>query len=184
MFTMKRSEGEWNQFHQLTYEYYQQRKRSFVHGTTKIAEAQREAYSEGFKAFFWEVIASEVNKRRYAVLQHWETIPVMIGADARKIEQVIDQHWTELVDLSPAKKEVDWNAFWSGLETIIDEAVWSQGIADSERERHRNAVLAGNEEPTADDHIWLNAIRQKAKDDYERANQLTMEAGRKKVSSK
>ena len=177
MFTVKREEN-WNQFHQLVYEYYNQRKHTYVHGSTKKAEAEREAWSQGYKNFFLEVLASEVNRRRIEVLTKWDTIPVIIASEATKIEKDIDTLWEVHVQMSPAKKEVDWEALWTALEEVINTAVWSQGLRDSEMHRHRDAVLAGNEEPYAEDKVWLEAIRQKAKDELDRATQLTMEAGR------
>jgi hypothetical protein len=182
MFTMKRSDvGEFNPFHQLTYEYYNKRNRTML-SHRKVDEAHYDGVKQGRRDMYEEVFCAEVNRQRFADLTKWETVPIMVSGEARKPVQIIDALWEAHVEAIQAGTKVDWDSFYTKLDALVNNYVWSEEIKGQEADRHRDAVLAGNEEPTADDHGWLDSIRQKAQDDLDRAQQLAMEAGRKTIS--
>jgi hypothetical protein len=179
MFTMNRGDGNFNPFHQLTYEYYKKRNRVLV-GSRKVDEARHDGVKDGRREMYKEIFCAEVNRQRFENLVKWDSIPILVGGDARKPLQIIDSLWEAHVDLIPNGTKVDWESFYAKLDALVAVYVWSEEIRGAEADRHRRAVLDGSESPTEDDIAWITEEQGRASDEARRLAKLGTLAERAK----
>lgn len=139
-------------------------------GTSKkaeeIAAAERMAAMD---AYAWS-LAAILNAKRIEAFPQLASdgggVPGIMPSDIYHRLREIKNSWdrmTEATSRDAAQRKLAVDRFLTNdVERFILNVVHDEKVDKMEEDRHRAAVLAGKEEPTADDADWLRGLREKA----------------------
>ena len=133
-----------------------------------ISEARRQGYREGVV----EGITTILNKYRCEMYPHWERVPLLDTHEVGKTVQLWLEKYQTLESNLPSMPKTDdekkadregRDQFFNDLGIEFYSLAVGGEMEERELERHTQAVLAGEEDPTESDRPWLEERLAKAR---------------------
>lgn len=150
----------------------------------RVDEARKDGENLGYDRGIADALAVFANQMRVQMYDKWEMIPILTGHDILRVvmmpsikllKELMEQVDNE--DLKDKKEQRDrrneaLSSWLFKTSEMLDKAALPEDMMQREIERHRQAVLDGQEEPTEEDREWILETLGKVKQQWSSIERL------------
>jgi len=154
-------------------DWWKRRKQTRTTGTTKAAQAHTEGWVQGLDLGVEIALAAQANRIRCEMYGHWPRVPLVMAEDVRASLTNIALEHEERVERLPVKDHDGRRDAYKGwlawaVEEIENRFALPEELESEEIERHRAAVLRGEEPANEEDADWIAEVLAKQKAEHEK----------------